>query len=167
MAYTTSMSYFVQATVAPRPKTKNIRTASLALVAIVVVMAVAQLFTFEKFPAVISDMWLPGGGVFSPLYAALIVSFEVLAVPFLLSMRLSPAMRVFSMAAGWITVVAWFVVALWENMTQDVISNSGLLGASVHLPVGWWSVLFSIALGVLVAWASWGMWPLTTKHHKR
>jgi hypothetical protein len=161
------MSHFVQATPASQPKTKNIQTASLALVAVLVMMAVAQLFTFEKFPAVISGMWLPGGDIFSPLYAALIVSFEVLAVPFLLSMRLSPAMRVFSMVAGWITVAAWFVVALWENMTQDVISNSGLLGASVHLPVGWWSVLFSIALGVLAAWASWGMWPFKKKHHKK
>lgn len=159
MAYTASMSYFVQATAAPQPKTKNIRTVGLALAGVFVVMAVAQLFTFEELPEVIKAMWLPGGDALAPVRAALIVVFEVGAIPFLLGMRLSPAMRIASMVLGWLAVAAWFVASVWQNFSTGVIANSGLLGASVKLPVGWWSILFCLALGVLAAWAAWGMWP--------
>ena len=154
------MSYFVQATQPPHPKTKNIRAVSLALAGVFVVMAVAQLFTFEKFPAVIEGMWLPGGGFMSSVRAALVVVFEVGAVPFLLSMRLSPAMRFVSMVSGWLAIAAWLGASVWQNVAPGVVSNSGLLGATVKLPVGWWNVLFCLALGVLAAWAAWGMWPL-------
>ena len=154
------MSWFVKATAAQRPKTKNIRTVGLGLAGVFVVMAVAQLFTFEKFPEVITAMWLPGDELFSPVRAAVIVTLEVAAVPFLLSMRLSPAMRFISMVAGWMAIVAWLVATIWQNISSGVISNSGLLGASVSLPVGWWNVLFCVALAVLAAWAAWGMWPL-------
>jgi hypothetical protein len=159
MAYTASMSYFVQATAAPRPKTKNIRTIGLALAGIFVLMAVAQLFTFEEFPDAIKAMWLPGGEALAPVRAALIVVFEVGAIPFLLGMRLSPAMRIASMVSGWLVVAGWLVASVWQNFSTNVIANSGLLGASVKLPVGWWSILFCLALGILAAWAAWGMWP--------
>jgi len=164
MAYTASMSVFVQATSAMRPKTKNIRTVGIALTAVFVVMAVAQLFTFEDFSAVIDAMWLPGGGGMSSVWAALIVVFEVAAVPFLLSMRLSPAMRFVSMVSGWLAIAMWFTATLWQNLSSGVIVNSGLLGATVTLPVGWWNVLFCVALGILAAWAAWGMWPLARRH---
>lgn len=160
MAYTASMSLFVQATAAPRPKTKNIRTVGIALAGVFVVMAVAQLFTFEKFPDVIKAMWLPGGDEVASVRAALIICLEVGAIPFLLSMRLSPAMRFLSMLSGWAVVLAWLAASLWQNLGSAVIANSGLLGATVKLPVGWWNVLFCLALGLLAAWAAWGLWPL-------
>jgi hypothetical protein len=164
MAYTASMSVFVQATSAPKPKTKNIRTIGIALTAAFVVMAVAQLFTFEDFPGVISTMWMPGDAMLASVKAALIVTLEIGAIPFLLSMRLSPAMRFVSMLSGWLAIAAWFTVTLWQNLSSGVIVNSGLLGATVKLPVGWWNVLFCIALGILAAWVAWGMWPLA---HRR
>ena len=154
MAYTATMRWFVQATAAPRPKTKNIRTVGIALAGIFVIMAVSQLFTFEDFPEVIKAMWLPGGEDVASVRAALIVALEVGAVPFLLMMRLSPALRVVSMIAG------WFAASIWQNCSSGVIANSGLLGATVKLPVGWWNILLCLALGVLAAWAAWGMWPL-------
>jgi hypothetical protein len=147
------------------PKTKNTRTVSIAFAAVLVVMAVAQLFTFEKFPHVISQMWLPYSEL-SSVYAAFIVTFEVAALPFLLSMRLSPAMRAVSMVAGWLSVLVWLAVALWENLSGNVTANGGFLGDTLSLPVGWWNVLFCIALGVMAAWASWGMWPLIRKTAK-
>lgn len=160
------MSFFVQSTVAPAPKTGNIRPVAIALAAVFIVMAVAQLFTFEKFPEVLANVWLPGGKPMAQVYAAVIVTLEVFALPFLLGMRLSPAMRVFSMVAGWLTVMFWLAVTLWENFSGDVIANSGLLGDTVSLPVGWWNILFCVALGILAAWASWGMWPLPGKRAK-
>lgn len=160
MAYTATMRWFVQATAAPRPKTKNIRTVGIALAGIFVIMAVSQLFTFEDFPEVIKAMWLPGGEDVASVRAALIVALEVGAVPFLLMMRLSPAMRFLSMIAGWMAILAWFAASIWQNCSSGVIANSGLLGATVKLPVGWWNILLCLALGVLAAWAAWGMWPL-------
>lgn len=160
MAYTATMSLFVQATAAPRPKTKNIRTIGIALAGVFIVMAVAQLFTFEKFPDVITAMWLPGGEDFSSVRAALIVCLEVGAIPFLLAMRLSPAARILSMVSGWCAILAWFAASILQNINSGVIANSGLLGATVKLPVGWWNVLFCLALGVLAAWTAWGQWPI-------
>ena len=94
----------------------------------------------------------------------LIVALEVAAVPFLLGMRLSPAMRVVSMVSGWLVLLGWFVTLILQNLSSHVIANNGLLGATVSLPVGWWSVLLIFAAGVLAAWAAWGMWAL--RHSK-
>lgn len=153
------MSFFVQPTTATPPKTPNIRLISLTLAGVYVVLAVAQLFKFEAFPAVIAGFWLPGGEPTAKLVAALFVTGEIFALPFLLSMRLSPAMRVFSMVLGWLVLAGWLFLALWANLTTSVVGSMGFLGATLALPVGWWAVFFFAALGVLAAWASWGMWP--------
>jgi hypothetical protein len=166
VAYTDSMSVFVKSTMAPKPKTQSTRAVSLALAAVFIVMATAQLFSFENFPEVIRHMWLPLGE-FAPVRAALLVTIEVLALPFLLSMSLSRAMRVFSMVAGWLAIGVWLMISLWVNLSGDIVTNSGLLGATVSLPVGWWNILFCLALGVLAAWSAWGMWPLTRSEHSK
>jgi hypothetical protein len=157
------MSFFVQPTTPTSPKTSNVRLISLTLAGVFIVLAVTQLFKFESFPAVIAGFWLPGGEPTSKLIAALLVTGEVMALPFLLSMRLSPAMRIFSMVLGWLTVAGWLFLALWANLTTNVVGSMGIFGATLKLPVGWWAVFFFAALGVLAAWASWGMWPLARK----
>lgn len=153
------MSFLSKATEAPKPKTRNAWMASLLLAAFLVIMAVGQLFTFEDFPRTIDAMWLPGGLTFATIVAALIVTLEVLALPFLLGLRLSVAMRILSMIFGWLAIVAWLAVSIGNVLNADV-ANSGLLGATVSLPVGWWSILFCMALGILAVWAAWGMWPI-------
>jgi len=160
------MSFFVQATKAPKAKNGNIQALSLALAFVFIAMSVAQMFTYEKFPETLSGLWLPGGMVTAHLLAALIVIFEVMALPFLLFMRLSPLMRIISMVSGWLVVGIWFGLTLWENLSPNAIGNSGLLGDTVSLPVGWWSALFVGALGVLAAWVSWGMWPFSAAKHR-
>ncbi len=160
------MSFFVQPTTAQSPKTSNIRLISLSLAAVFVVLAVTQLFKFEDFPAVIAGFWLPGGEASAKLLAALFVTGEVLALPFLLSMRLSPAMRVCSMVVGWLVIAGWLFLGLWANLTTNVVGSMGFFGATLAPPVGWWAVFFFAALGVLAAWAAWGMWPIAS-HHKK
>lgn len=162
MAYTKNMNAFAMPTPAPKPKTSRIRTVSLLLAAILVVMVVAQLFTYEEFANVIKGMWLPLPQ-WSPVRAAILVTLEVIALPFLLAMRLSPAMRVVSMVAGWLVAILWLGISLWINLNGAIVANSGFLGATIDLPVGWWNVLFCVSLGVLAGWASWGMWPLRRK----
>jgi len=77
-----------------------------------------------------------------------------------LSMDLSPLMRVVSMVMCWIAAAAWIKMSLWLMLTTNAVHNIGLLGTKVSLMPGWWAVFFGIALGILAAWASWGMWPL-------
>jgi len=157
------MSFFVKSTAASKPKTKNVQLISLGLAAVFVLMAVAQLFTFESFPEVIAATGIPGE---ASVWAAVLVTLEVLALPFLLSMRLSPAMRVVSMVSGWIAIALLLKIAVWANLSSEAVSNSALLGDTVSLPVGWWNVLICLSLGVLAAWSAWGMWPLRPKHSK-
>ena len=154
------MSFFVHLTPAPVVKTPNIQKVSLLLAGFFLAMTVAQLFTFEKFPDVIEQTWLTGDQSQARLIAALIVTCEVLALPFLLRLKLSKAMRVLSMILGWLTIAFWLVVVIYQNIQGLPIGNSSILGATVALPVGMWSIFIFIALGVLAAWVSWGMWPL-------
>lgn len=160
MAYTNSMSVFVKSTLAPKPKTKDIKPVSLVLAAILLVMVVAQLFTYEDFPGVVTGFWLSDDAGLSHVLAALIVVAEVSALPFLLAMRLSPLMRVLSMVSGWIAIGFWVFIAIWLNVTMTAMSSAGILGATIEFPVGRWVIWFTLALAVLTAWASWGMWPV-------
>ena len=157
------MSIFVQATDAGKPKTKNVKTIALLYAAVILVFVVAQLFSFEDFMTLLDSFVLPGGSRTAQILAAVIVIAEVFALPFLLRMRLSPAMRVVSMVCGWLVALIWLALSLWVMLSVNAISNIGFLGDVVHLTPGWWTVLFSVALGILAAWASWGMWPMTRK----
>ena len=151
------MSLFVQPTSAPEPKTRNTAWVSLGLAATMVTFAVAQLYKFEDFPDVIAMLGLPGGVTWSPIYAALLVVGEVLSVPFLLRMRLSPAMRILSMVTGWLVIVLWLFIVIWASATGNN-ANVGILGATVPVPAGWWMACIFVALSVLAAWSAWGLW---------
>lgn len=128
---------------------------------ILVVLAVAQLYSFEDFPAVIASMGLHADRSMALLYAALLVTGEVLALPFLLSMRLSPAMRLLSMVVGWWVIISWLKIAIFLTTTTNAVTNSGVLGATVPLPAGWWMVGFFVLLAAMAALVSWGMWPFS------
>jgi len=164
--YTTNMSFFVHATEAVRPKTKSIEVASLVLAAFLILMAVGQLFTYEKFAEVIKGLGFTSNDVTASLVAALLVVFEVAAVPFLLRMRLSPLARFLSMLSGWMVLVFWISLSLWLNFTLSMASNAGVLGDTIKLPAGIWMVTFFIALIALDGCASYGMWPVTRKSKK-
>lgn len=161
------MSFFVQATPATPPRTKNIISISLLAAGIITAMIIGQLFTFEDFPAVIAALWLPGGEVVARSLAAFLVVAELLALPFLLSMPSSPLFRIVSMVLGWIVAGLWLGLAVWENVMVMMISNSGIFGATIPLPVGWWTVLFSLTLSILLGWAAWGMWPRLYKPEEK
>jgi hypothetical protein len=160
------MSLFVHAVPATVPKNSKVKYASLILAGFFVVIAVAQLYSFEEFPDAIASLWLPGGRAFANLVAALLVSGEVLALPFLLFMRLSPAMRIVSMAAGWCVLIGWVVMSLWVNMTVNSVMNAGVLGATIPTTPGWWVFALFIAMVILMAYISWNTFnwlPRTSK----
>lgn len=154
------MSIVVHATPAREPKSSSIVKISLFVTILFIILALAQLFSFAKFGSAIYDMWLPGVTMqLATVLAALVVILEVFSIPFLLGMWLSPLMRLVSMVFGWLVIAWWLYVLVWQNVTPLALENNGLLGGLVHLPVGWWAVWFIAAMGVLVAWVSWGRWP--------
>lgn len=160
------MSLFVQTTPPSAPKTENVRIVALVYAGFLVLMAVGQLYGFEKFIPLLQSFWLPGGAVLATLLAGLIVTLEVFALPFLLRMQLSPLMRWVSMYAGISVACIWIFLSVWANVTDNVLDNIGLLGVKVSLPVGWWAVLLTMALFVLAVWSAWGMWPSSSQKAK-
>lgn len=158
------MRFTVKAKPAPKPISKDASKIALIYAGILVVMAVAQLFTFEDFPVVISSYWLPGiGQEAAHFLAAFIVVIEVFSLPFLLRLKISTAMRVFSMILGWITSVFWLFIALWLQITVNSVASLGILGATIDVPAGWWAVAMTFGLMILSIWSSFGMWPLPNK----
>ena len=159
------MTFFVAATPAPKPKTYNAPKVALIAAAIILILTLAQLFHFEDFVPLIETFGLPGGVFVAQLFATSIVVLEVATLPFLLRMRLSNAMRFVSMACGWLVVVLWMLVQLYLTISHPDIHNNGLVGSVMEVGAGWWSVFALATLGILVAWASWGMWPLARRRN--
>jgi hypothetical protein len=153
------MSLFVSSTLAQTPRTKQIKAGSLILAGVLTVMVIAQLFTFEGFPRVIEILLGTDNQTFSHIAAALIVTLEVAALPFLLFMPLSPAMRIVSMVAGWLVMAVWTAFMALGSMLAAPGANSGILGATVAVPVGWWAVPLFIVLGASLGWVGYGLLP--------
>lgn len=140
------------------PRTKNAKTVSLFYAVVLVVFTAAQLFSLEKFIPLIETFALPGEHS-ARLVAIALPTLGVLALPFLLRMKLSSVMRWASMVAGWMVPALWIVLSLWSNATYAPVTNAGFLGASVELEPGWWMVCIAVGLGILAAWSAWGLWP--------
>lgn len=153
------MGIFVQATAAPAAKTDTARKISFVYAALLVVFAVAQLFTFDEFLELFASFGLPASEGLAFSIAPAIVVSEVFALPFLLRMRLSPAFRFLSMGLGWLVAILWLFVSYWVTTMHPDAMTVGFLGTVIDLTPGWWTVLVSAALGILAAWASWGLWP--------
>lgn len=157
------MKFFVDATNPPADKRPYIQPLAWMLGSVILVMALGQLFAFEKFVPLVESFWLPGGKPAAYLLATLIVVSEVFALPYLIGMRLSPAMRVVSAALTLVVSAIWLGNSLWLNLTVNAVANIGILGVKVSLPVGWWAVFFSLALLVLSVWILWGRRPFSGK----
>lgn len=161
--YTVNMNILVKTTAAKKAKTPDSQKITYAYAVVLIILVVAQLFTFDKFISLLADFNLPGGVPIAHLFGGLFVVGGVLALPFLLGFKLSPLMRVFSMAMGWLIPPMWLFVTLWLVYSTNTATNVGFLGTAIKLMPGWWAVFVSIALGVLAAWSSWGLWPFESR----
>ena len=158
---------FTHAALLPgKPESERAAQAALLLAILLTIMAVGQLYEFEKFIPLIESFGAPGGHGGATLLAGMIVTSEVFALPFLLRMQTSPLMRVMSMLFGWLVISIWVVLTMWLSVTANAVTNIGLFGTKVDIPAGWWAVCYSTALGILAAWAAWGVWPFRTAKHK-
>lgn len=162
MVHTLNMSIFPKATDASSVKTKDSAKVALMQAVVLVVVIVAQLFTFEDFLSIFVDMHLASDAT-TYLVASSLVSAEVFSLPFLLRLKLSPAMRVFSMLLLWIVSVSWFAIGVILPITEPGMSTSGLLGSLVDVKPGYPLIISSILFGLLTAWSTWGLWPFNHK----
>lgn len=153
------MSILPKPTPAPTPKTDTAKQIALIYAALLVIMSVTQLFTFEDFLGLIPQYHLPMSTALETALAPVLVAAEVFAIPFLLRMALSPAFRWFSMFLGWLVAALWLFITFWIVSTSQAVETTGFTGTLGTFPPGWWAVCMSIAFAILAAWASWGMWP--------
>ena len=116
---------------------------ALVLAVVYVGVALAQLFSFERFPDVVAEWGLPGGRVMAVIVAGLSPLAAAAALPFLISMQLSNRSRRVSAAMVVATPVLWVALGLWQNIAAPQAMNTGIFGATVVTTVGWWLVLFA------------------------
>jgi glucan phosphoethanolaminetransferase (alkaline phosphatase superfamily) len=148
---------FARTTPPPRINGKYGNAVSLTVAGLFVLMAVSQLYAFEDFVPLITSFGLGGGEARATIIASVLVAAEVLALPYLLRMHLSPLFRIFSMVLGWIVAVLWLFIAVSVYLSVNNVQDAGFLGTAITVPFGWWSVLYALALCILVAWVSRSM----------
>lgn len=156
----------VKAVEAPKPRSEMAKIAAWVYAAILVAMALGQLYAFEKFIPLIEEYSLPGGDAMAGVVAALIVTVEVFALPFLLRMRISPLLRWVSLVCSAAAAGAWVKLSLWVYCSMIVIPNSGMLGTKVTVPMGIVSLGISFVLLALALYCVWGLWPVKSHRHK-
>jgi len=147
------------ATPAPIPKTNDARRIAVFYAGILAIMATAQLYSFDQFLELVETFGFPGGVSGAYFLGAFLVTCEVLALPFLLRMPLSPAFRWVSMVLGWVAAAIWIKVTIWLVLQPALTTNVGFLGTVVDILPSWWAVYMSLVLGVLATWSAWGLWP--------
>ena len=105
---------------------------------------IGQLFTFEKFGAIVTAYDLPGGVFTVAVVTWLLPLTALLALPFLLSMRgIAKPIQTISRTAVVALPLYWLVIGLWLSIIVGTPINTGLFGASMHTSAGAWLVLFS------------------------
>lgn len=141
------------------PKTKESKQAAYMYAGFLVVLAVTQLFTFEKFIKIIESFSLPGGGLGAKLMAIFIATAEVLALPFLLRLSTLRTVKYISATLCLAVPLTWLFLAIWIYANNAPALNFGLLGGLVTLVPGFWAIFISLALVFLSVWSVWGLWP--------
>lgn len=143
---------------ASAPRFKAASTFAWVYAAVLVLMAVSQLFGFEDFIPLMSGYGEAGGYGTAVLISSLIVFTEVFALPFLLGMPLSPLMRWVSLTCSLLAPAIWVKLAILAMMT-GLVANSGLMGSALSIPTGVPALVVSLVVTALAIVSAWGMWP--------
>ena len=124
--------------------TRNRTTTTIALIgaAMIVLMLVAQLFGYEDFSIVLSDITAINDARSLSIISAAIVIAELLALPYLLAMYMSRLMRVVS------ALLAFGVSGFWllSSLTNSHSENSALFSSTADLAGGLLAALWAFTL---------------------
>jgi hypothetical protein len=161
---------FASAEEAIKPRSEFAKKAAWVYAAIIVVMAVGQLFSFEDFIPLLRDYFLPGGDPTASLVGCLIVFTEVFSIPFLLRMPLSPLMRWVSLVCGVVVPVLWLFVSLWTFRSYEliggIVAKAGILGTKLSLP-NVYQLVMALVLLALAIYVVYGLWPVRQHTSKK
>ena len=115
-----------------------------AVASLLVIMLLLQLFGYESLSSLLLVLLPFNDHKLTELLTAALVLAELLAVPYLLAMPLSPAMRVVCAACGAIVTLFW----VFTQLTSAHAGNSALFSDTVALPGGLLAFLFSLIMAV-------------------
>ena len=122
------------------------RAAKILLAGYVLVLLLLQLFSFDAFPTMLVSIGL--GSTVNYVVAIALVVTELLALPFLLQMKLPKRVFLASMISAGLALLTLSVI--------EVMAFRGglsvIFGATFELPGGVWSLLLLLALWLLFVW---------------
>lgn len=137
--------HFGKATAPPKLARPALWMVPFALVLLNGGMALAQLASFEALVHVIESYGFASGGGAMAL-AIGITGIEILSLPVLLRLMLSPAMRAVSTVAVIIAPLTWLLLVLWALTNNLQLVNYGSFGAFLPQPLSWWMLLEGAAI---------------------
>lgn len=103
-------------------------------------MVLGQLASFETSVEVIKDYGIAGSAS-APAFVLAIAALEILSLPVLLRLALSPAMRWLSASAVFLVPVIWASLGLWALMNGLRLGNIGYFGGFLAQPFNGWALL--------------------------
>lgn len=134
---------------------------ALVQAGVIVLMVLAQLFTFDDFLNIFLSMYISGdAGTY--LVASGLVAAEVFSLPFLLRLKVSDALRIFSMILLWLVTAMWLALSIFLPIKEPGLSSTGLLGGLADISASQ-LFFFGIVFSMLTVLNSWGNWPIAEK----
>lgn len=127
-------------------RTKRTQAIALVVAALLTIMLVAQLFSYEDFAVTLSALMPYNDNSLLTITAAAVVIAELLALPYLLGMYISTLMRVMSATLAAAVGVFW----MFTSLTNSHASNSGIFSTTLELPGGILAVVWSLALVISI-----------------
>jgi hypothetical protein len=135
----------VTATAPAKITNQQLRIIPLATAGLLALMAVLQLVNFGGFVLIVKEYsFLPYPLVITTAIA--LPALEIFALPFLLHLWLSRAARVVSIVFGVLVPLKWFGLWLFATLSGQHLTNTGLLGDLVPMPLGLGSLLLIMVL---------------------
>lgn len=128
-----NMIWKMKATDPPKPRTSYASRVALGLGGVMVLMVLLHLVRIDKLIPVLGEI-LGAGAVW---FVALIVIVEVLAVPYLIGMKLSPLFRVMSGLFAVLAPLAWSCLVIWAHGNGH---STGEFSSYLHAPSSWWLI---------------------------
>lgn len=152
------MKVFVSAQAA-KPASTSAQVAGIVYAGVLTLLALAQLYTFEKFIEILPSAVSSEGGVALYLLAPLIVVLEIFSLPYLLRLTVSPAFRFVSRVFGWLVPIFWVGIGILSGVA---IENTGILGDVIAV-----AGLTTISMGLLLfAFTAYAHYLLSSKAAK-
>ncbi len=129
---------------------KILRSLALIYAAILVIFILLQLFSFEKFIVLLTNMQIFGGFEASRGVACLIAVCEVLSLPYLILKYPPTLLARISFFANIIIILFWLILTVYLNINGLYSMNLGLGGDTLTVHSNQILPLFFTAFGCLV-----------------